>query len=59
MSGNNILLDTNIVLYFLNGDETLIPLLEERKLFVSFITQLETIGYQGLNDDELHSIKSF
>jgi predicted nucleic acid-binding protein len=33
MNGNNILLDTNIVLYLLNGEETLIPLLEEKNLF--------------------------
>ncbi len=30
MNGNNVLLDTNIVLYLLNGEETLIPLLEEK-----------------------------
>lgn len=30
MSGNSILLDTNIILYLLNGEETLIPLLEEK-----------------------------
>ena len=44
MNGNNILLDTNIVLYLLNGEETLIPLLEEKNLFLSFITQLELLG---------------
>ncbi len=38
MNGNNILLDSNIVLYFLNGEATLLPLLEEKQLYVSFIT---------------------
>ena len=42
MNGNNILLDSNIVLYLLNGEKTLIPLLEEKQLYVSFITQIET-----------------
>jgi predicted nucleic acid-binding protein len=37
MNGNNILLDTNIVLYLLNGEDTLIPLLEEKNLYLSFI----------------------
>jgi len=49
MNGNNILLDTNIVLYLLNGEETLIPLLAEKNLFLSFITQLELLGSKYLN----------
>jgi hypothetical protein len=44
MNGNNILLDTNIVLYLLGGEETLVPLLEDKNLFLSFITQLELFG---------------
>ncbi len=59
MSGNNILLDSNIVLYFLNGEQTLIPLLEEKQLYVSFITQIETLGYKGLSKEESQKIKSF
>jgi predicted nucleic acid-binding protein len=59
MSGNNILLDSNIVLYLLNGEETLIPLLEEKQLYVSFITQIETLGYKGINEKETQSIKAF
>ena len=53
MNGNNLLLDTNIVLYLLNGEETLIPLLEEKNLFLSFITQLELLGNQNLNPGAL------
>jgi len=59
MSGNNILLDTNIVLYLLNGEETLIPLLEEKNLFLSFITQLELLGTRNLNSDDILKIKQF
>jgi predicted nucleic acid-binding protein len=59
MSGNNILLDTNIVLYLLNGEETFIPLLEEKQLYISFITQIETLGYKGITDQEIKSIQSF
>lgn len=44
MNGSNILLDSNIVLYLLNGEETLVPLLEDKRLYVSFVTQLETLG---------------
>lgn len=59
MNGNNILLDTNIVLYLLNGEETLIPLLEEKNLFLSFITQLELLGNRNLNSDDFLKIKQF
>jgi len=59
MSGNNILLDSNIVLYLLNGEETLVPLLEEKQLYVSFIAQIETLGYKGISEKEILSIKSF
>jgi len=58
MSGNNLLLDTNIVLYLLNGEETLIPLLEEKNLFLSFITQLELLGAQNLRSEKLRKSRS-
>jgi predicted nucleic acid-binding protein len=59
MNGNNILLDTNIVLYLLNGEETLIPLLDEKNLFLSFITQLELLGARFLQPEDLLKIKAF
>jgi predicted nucleic acid-binding protein len=59
MNGNNILLDSNIVLFLLNGEQTLIPLLEEKQLYISFITQLETLGYKGISEKESRKIKSF
>lgn len=59
MSGNNLLLDTNIVLYLLNGDVTLIPLLEDKNPFVSFITQLELLGYKDLSQKDLDNIQMF
>lgn len=59
MNGSNILLDSNIVLYFLGGEETLMPLLEEKRLYISFITQLETLGYKSITEKESRMIKSF
>jgi predicted nucleic acid-binding protein len=59
MNGNNILLDTNIVLYLLSGEETLIPLLEEKNLFLSFITQLELLGAKYLNPEDIKKIEQF
>ncbi len=59
MNGNSILLDTNIVPYFLNGEETLIPILEQKNLFLSFITQLELLGSKNIDLDDAAKIKSF
>lgn len=59
MNGNSILLDTNIVLYLLNGEETLIPLLEEKNIFLSFISQLELLGSNNISADDKLKIKQF
>jgi predicted nucleic acid-binding protein len=34
-------------------------LLEEKQLYVSFVTQLETLVYKGISKLEIHKIKSF
>ena len=59
MNGNNLLLDTNIILYLLNGEHTLIPLLEEKNLFLSFITELELLGNRHIKPSDTLKIKEF
>jgi predicted nucleic acid-binding protein len=59
MSGSRIAIDTNIVLYLLNGDQTLAEFLQDKKVYLSVITELEIIGYQGLSKDEKKSINRF
>lgn len=59
MSGTSVLLDTNIVLYFLGGDKTLIPLLENKQLIVSFINELELLSFKELKENEKLKIKQF
>ena len=59
MNGNSILLDTNIVLYLLSGDKDLATLLDGKKLYVSFITQLELLGFQGISIQEQKVVKRF
>lgn len=41
MSGDKYLLDTNIVLYILNGEEDLISFLNHQHLYISVITEME------------------
>lgn len=41
MNGNSIFLDTNIVLYLISGDRTLANLLDNKTIYISFISELE------------------
>ena len=59
MSGNSLFLDTNIILYLLNGDETLAELLDEKQLYISVITELELLAYKGITTEEDIIIKDF
>lgn len=59
MSGNSLFLDTNIILYLLNGDETLAELLDEKQLYISVITELELLAYKGITNEEDIIIKDF
>ena len=59
MNGDSLLLDSNIVLYLLNGEETLIPLLEGKSLYLSFITQLELLSFPEISQEEINKIERF
>jgi len=59
MSGNKLFLDTNIILYLLNGDETLAELLNEKQLYISVITELELLAFQGITSEEEKVIIDF
>ena len=59
MSGNSLLLDTNVSLYLLSKDDTLAAILQGRDIYLSFITELELMGYNSLKDGERLSIKKF
>jgi hypothetical protein len=59
MNGSSILLNTNIVLYLLSGDEVLADLLHNKKLHVSFVTELELLGYQNITGQEQEEVKLF
>ena len=46
MNGSKLFLDTNIILYLLNGDQTLAELLNGKQLYISVITELELLAYK-------------
>jgi predicted nucleic acid-binding protein len=59
MSGDKYLLDTNIILYILSGDETIARHLHQKILFASIISEIELLGYKELSSKQEKSIKEF
>jgi predicted nucleic acid-binding protein len=57
MNGNKLFLDTNIILYLLNGDKTLTELLYGKQFYLSFISQLELLGYPDFTRKEIKIIE--
>ncbi|OIR14290.1 tRNA(fMet)-specific endonuclease VapC [mine drainage metagenome] len=57
--GKKFLIDTNAVLYILNGDEILAELLNGEKLYISIISEMELLSYKNITAKEMQQIKSF
>lgn len=57
MNGNNVLIDTNIAIYLLGGDSSLAEILNKKRLYISFVTQLELLGFSGISDEEVKQIE--
>ena len=55
----NLLIDTNIALYFLAGDDKLASLLDNSVVHLSFISELELLSYPDLNKKEKSTITDF
>jgi predicted nucleic acid-binding protein len=59
MNGNKLFIDTNIALYLFSGDQTIASLLNGKNLYISFITQLELLGFKDLSSREEKIINEF
>jgi len=59
MSGARYVVDTNIALYLLRGDETVIDLLSDKGLHLSIITRMELLSFPGMLKSDLPSIHAF
>ena len=57
MNGNSIFLDTNILLYLLNGDDTISILLKDRTIVISFISEMELLSFKNLSAKEENIIQ--
>lgn len=52
MNGNRILVDTNILIYLMDGDSKLAYILDGKQIYISFITELELYGQKTLTEKE-------
>ena len=59
MNGNKFLLDTNAILYILNGDETLTDFLFKKELYISVITEMELLSYKNITPSEQLTVENF
>lgn len=59
MTGNNIFIDTNIALYLLSGDQTIQDILNQKTVFISFVSELELLSYNRLTPQDISKIELF
>ena len=58
MNGIDYLADTNAILYFLSGNECMIPFVSSHFAF-SVINEMELLSYHGITEEEEHHIREF
>jgi len=59
MNGSSVIIDTNIALYLFAGDSTLSKVLDGETIYLSFISELELMSYQGLTKTEGEIVNQF
>ena len=58
MNGTNFVVDTNILIQVLQDDDATTEFLDQKTIFISFITEMELLGKHGLGNDEIKIIQS-
>lgn len=59
MDGSRLLVDTNIILYALKGDQALTDLIDGQELFISFITRIELLSFPKIDAAGIELIERF
>jgi hypothetical protein len=53
MNGNRILLDTNIILYLIDGNHSVYEYIYNKNVYISFITEIELLSYFNEYQDQI------
>ncbi len=57
MSGNKLFVDTNILLYFLRGEDEVVEMISDKELVISFITELDLLSFPKISAKSEEVIK--
>lgn len=57
MNGTRLFVDTNILLYYLKGNEEVVELISDKDLTISFITELELLSFPFLTTETEREVK--
>jgi len=57
MSGNRLVVDTNIILYFLKGDPEVVEMIADKDIIISVITELELLSFPKITLESEKAIK--
>lgn len=59
MNGNSVIVDTNMVIYFLKGEQDVVDMIGDKHLVISFITELELLSFPKITNDTEGLINRF
>jgi len=59
MTDERVLVDTNVLIHQLNGDQAIERLLQGRKVHISFITEVELSSFPGYTAQERAAVKAW
>ncbi|HMG06982.1 MAG TPA: PIN domain-containing protein [Mucilaginibacter sp.] len=59
MNGKEILVDTNILLYLLSGNDTIEQILQGKTIYISFLTELELLSFRNISEKEEKQIHNY
>lgn len=57
MNGTRLFVDTNMLLYYLKGNEEVVELISDKDLTISFITELELLSFPFLTTETEREVK--
>jgi predicted nucleic acid-binding protein len=58
MSGTDYLIDTNILIHLGNGDQAITEFLQNKTIFVSFISEMELLSKPGLTTENIKVLQA-